>query len=607
MDENVVPSHIELLPLELLANIVQYLTRADDLRDHLNLAQTCRNLYTRLWADDSKDMWQIVWRELYDDPVTTKCQEGNNQSSRSLRLANIYKALIKERMEILRLTRVFAKQLMHGRPTHCQSSKIARDAGQYRGRCKGSDSTTTRVERELLVMSLEGRMDLIKALVDIAKDLGDKNVFWVQSVSTPGFWSYAIEQWFVKSRPRSLHHAYQEPRMLCRIFDILATIATTDPHILIGLYCNKFNSFHCLRGLLFRDEDPSLHELFIETMQLSWFSYSLCQVFFMVLFCGPTIALRRNHTVPWREAGLPQHRLLPSWFNLGERAEVLKPIPLIPPYHSGPKLVQEKKLRQLSCDSTTRYAITGPWSGYYAYQLFNRDVSSDEGMDDNYSSDDGLSDGEPSNRSGMTQGQEYAARGLKLDGRMSIQLVEWTTDSLQLGQCDRCISVGPRQGAGGSAGSSPFYLSCERDAEAFKSTDFAEERPGLDSAHDNDENDEDNLEVRGNWGHQRVFSGRGEDAIGKFGIRGLVSERSGLVRMVKCYFSPEQLDAVRDRLLFEFGSEPYQLAHKPRADLLLWYYRGHVDPEGEGPGIVGIWYAPDHEVSGPFWMYRLFA
>ncbi|KAF9162654.1 hypothetical protein DFQ26_003367 [Actinomortierella ambigua] len=46
----------------------------------------------------------------------------------------------------------------------------------------------------------------------------------------------------------------------------------------------------------------------------------------------------------------------------------------------------------------------------------------------------------------------------------------------------------------------------------------------------------DDLHRRRNWRHQTLFSGHGRDACGYFGIRGVLSQRTGFVRFIKTYF-----------------------------------------------------------------------
>ncbi|KAG0228831.1 hypothetical protein BGW42_001911 [Actinomortierella wolfii] len=48
----------------------------------------------------------------------------------------------------------------------------------------------------------------------------------------------------------------------------------------------------------------------------------------------------------------------------------------------------------------------------------------------------------------------------------------------------------------------------------------------------------DDLRRRSNWRHQILFSGHGRDACGHFGIRGTLSERTGLIRFIKTYYVP---------------------------------------------------------------------
>ncbi|KAF9287852.1 hypothetical protein BGZ68_001201 [Mortierella alpina] len=584
------------LPPELLSCIIQYLVQADDLQDYLSLSRTCKDMHATLCAD-SADMWKIVWKELYDDTPEPADQIDNDVLN-----SEVYKESIKSRMKTLQLSRGIATKL--GQITHPSKRDL------YFGEYKKQPHRKT--PKPVYALSPEAYLNTIMALIDLAHGLGDKNVHWVQGASTSEFWAHAIHLWFSKAAvgggPLRASHAYHGPATLCKLFDILAKIATNDPSILRGLYCNSYGSFSHLRRLLFNPpKDRFSRRLALEPQSRSWFPWSVCHVFFLTLFCGPEVTLEPSSPIPWP----PPLAIIPSWFNQGIQPISIKPIPLIPPHRS--RLGQlHRRAHQGHSQRNKSYAMGGRWTGYYAYQIFlphiNNAVPMDEEDDvvssdydsEEFESDDLQPDDERRPlRTGITRGQEYAVRGLKVDRRMVIDFVDGTTDWLD--PYERSVGRAARpQDCKTTTQPAPLYLSNDIDAMVMTATDESF-LPKVTTR----ENlaDEDDLTHRSNWGHQRVFSGRGHDAIGEFGIRGIVSEKTGLVRMVKAYFSASQLEVVRGRQFFEFGNQLHQLAPHPRTGLLRWSYRGHVDPDGEGPGIVGLWY--DDEVCGPFWLYRV--
>ncbi|CAO3571567.1 unnamed protein product [Mortierella alpina] len=575
------------LPLELLSCVVQYLVQADDFQDYLSLSRTCKDLYASLWAD-SADIWKIVWRALYDD--TPEVADQTNY--RNLH-SEMYKDSIKSRMRTLQLTRGIATRL--GQTTRPSEQD---DPDLYQG---GRKLRYEYLEKCWLFMR--------------TPSIGDKNAHWVQIATTSEFWAHAIHLWFSKTTigggPLRVSHVYHDPATLCKLFDVLAKVATTDPSLLQALYRNSYGSFSHVRRLLFNTPNNQFsRRLVLGPQSRSWFPWSMCHVFFLTLFCGPRVALLPTSSTPWP----PLVPVIPSWFNQGIQAISIKPIPLIPPYRSRSGLLQQRGHQERS-QRTKGYGMSGRWTGYYAYQIFiphvnnaipldnEDDVASDydSGSDDSaaYESDDLQLDEERPLRSGITRDQEYAVRGLKVDRRMIVDLLDGTSDWLE--PYERLVGRAvASQDPKTTARPEPLYLSSGIDAMVLAATDksFLRRVESFEFLAD-----EDDLHDRNNWGHQRVFSGRGHDAIGEFGIRGIVSEQTGLVRMIKSYFSASQLEVVRGMQFFEFGNQPHQLAPHPRTGLLRWCYRGHIDPDGEGPGIVGLWY--DNEVSGPFWLYRV--
>ncbi|KAF9194779.1 hypothetical protein BGZ50_005819 [Haplosporangium sp. Z 11] len=435
-----------------------------------------------------------------------------------------------------------------------------------------------------------------------------KNLYWVHRSTTSSLWAYATYLWF--NQPSTsltpTRRSYCEPEVLCGLHDIVAHIGANDPYILDALYRNKYESFRYIRGTLFQHEDRDIYQLLrSETLPLARFPWSMCQVFFLILFCGPTI-IDKDITAEHAESAMissntsegdtsmtdeseTQHaplRWVPSWFNWGISGTTVRPIPLDP---------------MINPHKTGRYSMQGQWAGYYSYQVF---VPADVEVI-------GLTNGMRLGHMHLPRTMneyEYAARGLCLDQCMAIRFVDWTTDMLGQGEHGAAIDQ--------VSESLPFYLSAERDVTAMKLVDriFQNQHAGQAQRQERPVLDEDDLEDKSHWTYQRVFSGQGHDAIGVFGIRGVFSERTGLVRMVKNYFDPRRGFPELDTLCFEFGREyeerSDQLSYLAHGDMITWYYRGHLDPRDRekgdadgGAGVLGIWY--DDDVSGPFWMYRV--
>ncbi|KAG0253759.1 hypothetical protein BG011_006192 [Mortierella polycephala] len=610
-------STILKLPVELLTAIVQYIAQADDLCDYFHLGLTCKSLYATLWAR-STGMWRQVWITLYDDPARPLIEGGLEIEGIEVDDASssIYMDAIKERLLALRKIRYLGKLLEEDAiPWNKRESYENYD----RSSLHSMPPINLPRRRRHMDPSVEDIRRMLLKLVRIGKDLSSKNLYWVHRSTTSNLWAYATYLWFNQPTTSLTPNrvSYCEPEVLYGLYNIIAHIGTYDPYILEALYRNKYESFRYIRGTLFRDEDHDIYQLpCSETLPLAWFPWSMCQVFFLALFCGPNIIdmdITDQHaeaaTISFNisegdtsmtdesEAQHTSFRWTPSWFNWGTSDTAVRPIPLEP---------------MLYPHKTGRYSMQGQWAGYYSYQVFvPADVEVIGLMNETHL-------GRMHFPRTMSE-YEYAARGLCLDQCMAIRFVDWTTD--MLGQDKRTRRCGITGGQGEHKAvidqvpeSLPFYLSADRDVTAMKLVDriFQAQHAGQRQEHPvlND----DDLEDKSHWAYQRVFSGQGHDAIGVFGIRGVFSERTGLVRMVKSYFDSRRGLPALDTLCFEFGREyeerSDQLSYVAYGDMITWYYRGHLDPRGKekgdadgGAGVLGIWH--DDDASGPFWMYRV--
>jgi len=274
------------------------------------------------------------------------------------------------------------------------------------------------------------------------------------------------------------------------------------------------------------------------------------------------------------------HSLVPSWFNFGDSTEAVKPIPLI----ALPKRFSPLEIPV----PNNMFSLNGKWTGYYAYREFDPTVESESEDEDEF---DQLLNQRP------PRDLEYSVRGLRLDRRMKVDLVCWTTESVERGTY--------------RPGGDPLYLHNMTDLRAMQEVDrcFLVARSCCTDHQSDAHVDCDDLNQSVNWQHQRIFSGRGRDEIGDFGIRGIISERTGLVRMIKNYFSIDpQLpssgvsNGQNRSLLVEFGSGHDRMSFDLNGETIVWYYRGRMETR-EGPGILGLWY--DEDVSGPFFFYTV--
>ncbi|KAG0055871.1 hypothetical protein BGZ83_007160 [Gryganskiella cystojenkinii] len=665
------------LPIEVLACIAQYLVLADDFHDVLHLSLTCRTLYRDLWSPSS-DIWPFVWSVLYGGDSTPeqtlKVSEEEDETEGKIgshghdhgpgRVKSCcYRTAIQVRVEVLRDVRRSSQFLLDP------------DLGVYE-RALASDYMN---------------VDILR-LLEIGTSYDQKSLYWIERATNSQFWALTVSLWFkIPLRPRS---AFYSPDTLRRIFDIVARLAVKDPCVLQAFYHDQYGSFRRLRRALFCQEMPSPQwQSRVESAPHTWFPWSIVQVFFMVLFCGPTVCSIETQTQKMRsnsiqdildefDSGILDNEdehpgisainfidpVVPSWFNMGHSADIITPIPLIPLPSHGKQTRSGSRL----ADNIVRHSdmLTGKWVGYYSYREFDPDeVESDSDEENENDDDDELM------RATLNQPPrdlEHAVRGLRLDRRMEIELVSWTTGSKARGEGDEHSPGRDRSGgtsrSSDSKDDSPLYLSDMTDLQAMQEVDRCflmakacwtvadsisgsnvqsmkegmfevqdvrmvcvdeEEEEVPQQLEEEEEEDEcadcDDLNKSKNWQHQRIFSGRGQDAIGVFGIRGIISERTGLVRLVKSYFygpdhfllppppppppppqephllpnGSETEQGEKDSPYLEFGPGPDQLKMDLNGDLIVWYYRGQM--EKDGPGILGLWY--DEDVSGPFWLF----
>ncbi|KAF9109992.1 hypothetical protein BGX27_006906 [Mortierella sp. AM989] len=614
VDSNAMYPALWNLPIELLAEIAQYVVLADDLSDYLHLGQTCRQLYAMLWFDTA-EMWRRVYRTLYDPAgfesfnSTLQIEGGSNSSDNYL-----YKSALKERLLALQELGDIGIELeadivswksLPGYGTHIglEPNTMQRTDAVANGQV-AKVSTNTQIAHALCVLATIG-----------IEHVG-KNLYWVQMVATPKLWAYATYLWFNRQQlqqpaPAMKEQLFFKTETISTLYIVLSRVAIIDPSILGALYRNEYESFRYIRGALLRHETETIHSMLkLQSNSASsqlYFPWSMIHVFYMVLFCGPSILAKEVLISPPRKIS-PQttfdghelsailERAVPSWFNLGNSVDSITPIPMTNfPQTSSLMQQQKYKTGKGSCA-----LMAGEWTGYYAYSLFTSHNPSGTESDGDGDDDDDLTIGEVER---LSPDLEYAARGLRVDKKMTIYLVDWITESLrndEEGLNKKSSSASSCQ----EKENKPLYLNSGKDAEVVKIIDefFRRQSSSEETIQELKEQDQDvdDLSNRAHWNHQRVFSGRGRDAIGEFGIRGFVSERSGLVRLVKSYFNPDYQMLVKDMVYFEFGDLPHQLEY----DLLqeksvVWYYRGHMGPEG----ILGLWF--DDDVSGPFWMYRV--
>ncbi|KAF9379711.1 hypothetical protein CPC16_010641 [Podila verticillata] len=383
------------------------------------------------------------------------------------------------------------------------------------------------------------------------------------------------------------------------VMDMIGIAAEHDPYALDAIYRDKYESFRYLRGSVFRREDGcSYGRLAVEQIPRLWYPWSICQIMYMVLFCGPSVMYyvdkeqeaKGGDTVAKKRKIASNTDWLPSWFNFG--AGHITPVPLTIP----PSIKQQQ--RSFSGSAT---GLAGSWTGYYAY--------SDEESADLMALQ-------------RTTAPEFACRGIALDARMKLVIVNWTTTSSATTTSSPTVA---RKIQAANGDEQPLYLTSDLDVQAFKLVDryFMPFRQGSSLAEE-EVSSMDDLEDKTQWQYQRIFSGRGTDIFGEYGVRGILSEQSGLVRLVKNYFrhsggatvlSPEEAATLLEgdepwKAYMEFGNHRDQLKFMLNSGSSVWYYRGQLMPPDEGEkvgrgtgyGIQGLWFTDVD--SGPFWIYN---
>jgi hypothetical protein len=367
----------------------------------------------------------------------------------------------------------------------------------------------------------------------------------------------------------------------------------------------------------------------------------MVHIFFMVLFCGPSVCLINATAERWLSTifsptpgvsdndhgnvsddgddgddsddsddsmvtAATRHQprrsrtnmFVPSWFNMGDDAEDILPIPLIGP-PSRPNRLRSRVLNKMD------FSLTGRWTGYYAYREFDPTADSEDEEEEEGGFEISLT-----RRQRPPRDLEHSVRGLRLDRRMNLDIFGWTSESTEGGLYD------PRSSVEGE----PLYLQNMTDLHAMQEVDrcflVSRQTTSVNSGEGKTESEEDcdDLNLSQNWQHQRIISGLGCDAIGEFGIRGIISERTGLVRMVKNYliFAPQPpqsssssssgSSSSRASPFIVFGPEVGRMSYDLNGETIVWYYRGMMETR-DGPGILGLWY--DEDVSGPFWLYSI--
>ncbi|KAG0333708.1 hypothetical protein BG004_000729 [Podila humilis] len=741
------------IPFEILCEIVPYLVASNTLADLFHLSQTCKDLHASLWLTSS-DIWRVVWNCLYDE-----LEQGQQQQ-------NEHKTRVPKTTALTTITSEQGKEpkgSKSGRKkrerdnsiiSKSSNSNINNDNIHNSSDHAGDNRAIIENKTNKYKAGLRHRLQVFRDLEGIGQALHADAVPWdtiaygytnglmglpenqkryssgeiasavwnMICIAEEHVWAYAVYLLYryedqEKSSVEEICPMFGKPTTLCKFYHALAQISAVDPYVLEAIYRDRYESFRYLRGSVFRREDGcSFGRLAIEQIPRLWFPWSISQVVYTVLFCGPSILQYQdrlrlggigtslnlsseivninnnnnisnndtdtdnesNHTdnsatttssaysmtlagplVTSRRTGSDW---APSWFNFGTAAHLIRPLPLTVPHSTKNALPFSHPL------CSTRLA--GHWTGYYAY-----------------------SDEESSDLAALqrTTRPEYACRGIALDTRMKIVIVDWTVSScaatltspsVRRDQEKKKKKRDDDDAADQGGGDEPLYLSSALDVQAFLMIDryFMPFRQGAsrrhlidddddeddywpseegdmdgegDNINDDDYDDEldslDDITDENQWGYQRIFSGRGHDIFGEFGVRGIISERTGLVRMVKNYLrqlgetvdpdGPTPFEAAaalalegsygqdavvgeeaeeeeRRRAYLEFGPHRGQLTYRLNSESSVWYYRGQLSPRGQrdeqenkdsarcgnGRAIQGLWFT---EVdSGPIWIYR---
>ncbi|KAF9303356.1 hypothetical protein BGZ74_003929 [Mortierella antarctica] len=592
---------ILIIPFEVLGEIVPYLVAANTISDLFHLSQTCKDLHASVW-DPASDIWRVVWSSLYDDLKLTDATAltTSDVSSAIVWDKYQYKHHLRRRLHVFRDVGVVAQALRD-------------DIVIWESIAYGYTHGTNQPKPGQKQPEHEDIAETVMDIIDIAAEHVSRNMYWIRTLVASEVWAFSIyllyrladEAWMLARCP-----TLGKPATLCRFYLVLAQVCATDPYALEAIYRDKYESFKYLRGSVFRREDGcSFGRLAVDQIPRLWYPWSICQIMYMVLFCGPSVMYYVDKEQEKARGGgggdgsgkkrkvATSADWVPSWFNFGVNGHLITPVPLtIPPSIKTQQSQQQHRLFT---------GLAGSWTGYYAY--------SDEESADLMALQ-------------RTTGPEFGCRGIALDARMKLAIVDWTTDS-----CVATSSSSPtvsrkilHQAA--NRGAQPLYLRSDLDAQAFKLVDryfMPFRQPPTKSAKEEQVSSMDDLEDKAQWQHQRIFSGRGTDIFGEYGVRGILSEQSGLVRMVKHYFrhfggvaavpSPEEAAAALQwedepwKAYLEFGTHGDQMKFLLNTGPSVWYYRGQLmpqDQEGEtmGRGIQGLWFTDVD--SGPFWIYN---
>ncbi|KAF9420901.1 hypothetical protein BGZ94_008990 [Podila epigama] len=633
---------IHQLPVEILGEMAKYLVAADTISDLLHLGQTCKELYASIWHPSS-DIWRIVWAGLYDElaPVhttktettamrttTTTMTQDNDATTElnafdSRRPLYAYKDNLRKRFCLFRDLKCIGQALVE------ETLPWMTIAYEYP---KGGNPSKNANQK---IWTPEDIAPVLMDMLLVAAEHVTMNLYWIRKLVVSDVWAYSIYLLYRETANGSLTDLYPRfgtPETLCRFYHVMASVAAVDPYILDAVYKDRFESFKYIRGSVFRREDGcSYGRLAVGQIPRLWFPWSICQIFYTVLFCGPSIVQyveqkqqqqqqQQQHQprgLAFRQTNVSSE-WTPSWFNFGTGRNLITPLPLAAPLRNQGQLLYNDSSSSAKCNRT---GLAGHWSGYYAY-------SDEDGAD--------LVSLQRATR------PEFACRGISLDARMTLILVDWTTESSVASSSPLTMPIGSsrsRGSVGRAEGPRPLYLSSSLDVEAFKLVDqyfmpFGEGSTITDdpSAPDVRLPQVDDLDDPSQWRYQRIFSGRGIDFFGEYGVRGIISERTGLVRMVKYYFRQHDVQGGADgddnedipmilvpptssrmtslsakqerwRAFVEFGTQPGQL--KWALGPSVWYYRGQrmaETRESQGAGIQGLWFTDVD--SGPFWLYK---
>ncbi|KAG0070127.1 hypothetical protein BGZ92_004545, partial [Podila epicladia] len=432
------------IPFEVLSEIIPYLVAANTIADLFHLSLTCKDLHASVW-EPASDIWRVIWNSLYDDlKLTDDITLTTSDASRAVVLNKCrYKHHLKRRLCVFRDVEVVAQALRD-------------DIVIWESIAYGCTYGTNQPKPGQKQPEHEDIAKTMMDIIDIGTERVNRNMYWIRTLVASEVWAYSIhilyrladEAWMLARCP-----TLGKPETLCKFFLVLAEVCAVDPYALESIYRDRYESFKYLRGSVFRREDGcSFGRLAVDQIPRLWYPWSICQIMYMVLFCGPSVMYyvdKEQEKARGSGDGSGKRRRIatsadwiPSWFNFGVNGHLITPVPLtIPPSIKTGQPQQQQQQQRLFT------GLAGSWTGYYAY--------SDEESADLMALQ-------------RTTWPEFACRGIALDARMKLAIVDWTTDS-----CAASSSSSPTiarkilyQAANRDAQS--LHLTSDLDVQAFK-------------------------------------------------------------------------------------------------------------------------------------------